>query len=77
MVNSVTKKYEFINIISNCTYLVKKKNISFCRINYSIFFRKNLNSVQISKYIVVAEVYTSHIGLIRTSWHNHRGDVWT
>nr|YP_010039889.1 RNA polymerase beta' subunit [Mucuna pruriens]QOY46363.1 RNA polymerase beta' subunit [Mucuna pruriens] len=70
------KKYEIININFKLYVPREKKNIFSCRISDSIFFRKNRNYVQISKYIVVAEVYTSHIGL-RTSLQNHRGDVWT
>lgn len=60
MVDSVTKKYKFLAVPR------KKKKRLFVELTIPFFFRKNGNYVQISKYIMVAEVYLSHIGL-RTS----------
>ena len=74
MVNSVINKYFFIY---NCMYLVKIYIYFFVEfIIPSLFFFKNLNYVQRIKYIMIVEVYLSHIGL-KTSWHNRRGDVLT
>ena len=75
MVNSVTNQYEFIAVPRE-----KKKDlffffefiIPFLLDRIEIMFKSN----QLSKYIMVTEVYPSHIGL-RTSWHNRRGEVWT
>ena len=76
MVDSVTNKYEFLAVPRE----KKKKDffffleliIPFLLDRTEILFKSN----QLSKYIMVTEVYPSHIGL-RTSWHNRRGEVWT
>lgn len=74
MVDSVTNKYEFLAVPRE-----KKKRLLFLELiipflldRTEIMFKSN----QLSKYIMVTEVYPSHIGL-RTSWHNRRGEVWT
>ena len=74
MVDSVTNKYEFLAVPRE-----KKKDlfifeliIPFLLDRTEIMFKSN----KLSKYIMVTEVYPSHIGL-RTSWHNRRGEVWT
>jgi len=73
MVDSVTNKYEFIAVPRE-----KKDFFFFELIIPSLLDRTEIlfKSNQLSKYIMVTEVYPSHIGL-KTSWHNRRGEVWT
>lgn len=74
MVDSVTNKYEFLAVPREKKRLLFffELIIPFLLDRTEIMFKSN----QLSKYIMVTEVYPSHIGL-RTSWHNRRGEVWT
>lgn len=62
MVNSVTNNYLY------CMYLVKKTFLWNELFHLFFLFEKNENYVQRIKYIMIAEVYLSHIGF-KTSWH--------
>ena len=75
MVDSVTNQYEFLAVPR------EKKRLLFFFFEFIIPFLLDRTEImfksnQLSKYIMVTEVYPSHIGL-RTSWHNRRGEVWT